>query len=705
MVSIKELSAIKGKDSGPRLAGMVEQMFDLTQDQSRQILDRITWRNILYLCGEQYLTFMHGNFFRPNLPKNMPTPVTNLIKDFVRAIKAMLLNQKLVPKVSPNTNEPEDQKAADLAGKLLTWMDGINDGELAEEKEKLVVWLCVSGTAFLRTYPDMNSGRWIMTPKGDVRSGEVATRCVYPLSVKMDTIGDSLRAKRWIGLQTLYAKEYVEDIFKAKIDAGDVASLTDYERKMAKFVAQVSPWKGEGLNQQVYEDDTESVLVRELEFKPTKEWPEGRYLVTCARKTLLDVDRLPIQSEDDDWYYTLTDFHYDYVPGRFWSDAPINDLISPQNDINQIDQLAAVNRKGLGRPRIISPGTINLEEITSKQQSHAFLSIKYDPLLSGGKEPKIEPGIPLPAQIYEERAVKMTAIQDVSGDPKNIMRGQAPSAASSGVQIDILRETAERGHYPDIERFNRGMGRVYKKRLLVASEVYSDKRMIKIAGRGQRLEIIAFRASDLRGNTDVKLELDSGISTTKAGQTTLLMQLAKEGFLGPIDVNPELREEFLSRLGLSGYTSQSNEDIARAETENASVSLGRPQGLFIIDPEAIGPDGSPEVVNMDPLFKYDDHAIHFKVHRRFILSGQFSELKPQAKTILLAHADAHQTQMIMEIQQQQAAAQAQQGSPGEQPGQQGGGPGGGNSSPMQPRKTPMGNPMEQTETTMARGGQ
>ena len=290
----------------------------------------------------------------------------------------------------------------------------------------------------------------------------------------------------------------------------------------------------------------------------------------------------------------------------------------------------------------------------------------------------------------------MTAIQDVSGDPKNIMRGHAPSAGSSGVQIDILRETAERGHYPDIDRFNRAMCRVYKKRLLVASEVYTDKRMIKITGRGNRQEVLAFRSSDLRGNTDVKLELDSGISTTKAGQTTMLIQLAEKGFLGPIDVNPELREEFLSRLGLSGYTSQSNEDIARAESENAAISMGRPQGLMILDAENLGEDGTPTILNMDPLFKYDDHTIHFKVIRRFILSGQFSELTTQAKAIALAHADAHQTQMMMEIQQQMAAA-AQQEVPGK--------PGGGNGKKLERGKSPMGNPLEQTETTMARGGQ
>jgi len=177
------------------------------------------------------------------------------------------------------------------------------------------------------------------------------------------------------------------------------------------------------------------------------------------------------------------------------------------------------------------------------------------------------------------------------------------------------------------------------------------------------------------------------------------MQLADKGFLGPVDVNPELRQEFLSRLGLSGYTAQANIDIERAEQENAAVSLGRPQRLFIIDPEATGEDGSPEVANMDPLFKYDDHQIHFVVHRRFILSGQFEDLKQAAQAILLAHTDAHQTSLMIAQAQAAAAATEEEGTPGkEAPGEtKPGGPGG-------PKKTPTGEPREQRESQFGQEG-
>jgi len=700
MIKLKDISEIKTGQDGPKLAGLVEELFDIKNDLTRIILDRLCYRNLLYYLGEQYIEFVKqaGTFRRRVLPNYIPTPVKNEIKEYVRSLKAMLLNQKLVPSVSPNTNEPEDAKAAQIGKKLLEWMDTLFDEDFADQKEKAVIWLAMSGTSFLRTYPDMEAGKWFMTPKGQVNTGDVVTKAVVPFSVRLDNLGEDLKTKRWVGVQTLQNREWVEDTFKVKVETSPQPDVIDYERKLMKLVGQVSPWKGAGLETQVYQEDADFVLLREVEFRPTKERPEGRYVLTCHSKTLLDVDRLPIQVKDEIWYYTLTDFHFDYVPGRFWSDAPINDLISPQNGINEILQLLAENRKGVGRPRITSPGKISLKRIDEEKSGHSFLSIEYDPLLSGGKAPTIHPGIALPEQIMEELQLHVVSIQDMSGDPKNILKGHAPSAGSSGVQVDILRETAERGHYPDIDRFNRAMGRCYKKRLLVASEVYTDKRLIKIGGRGQRTEIIAFRAADLRGNTDVRLELDSGISTTRAGKTTLLMKLAEKGFLGPIDVNPELRQEFLTRLGLSGYTPQTNVDIERAEDENAAVSLGRPQRLMILDAEAMGEDGSPEVANMDPLFKYDDHQIHSMVHRRFILSGQFMELPVAARTMLLAHADAHQAVLMQMQVMAQAAAGAGPGE--EQPGagEVGGGPG------KSRGKTPTGEPLPPTEAGFAKEG-
>src|SRR4030042_284786 len=138
MVKLKDLEKSKDRE----LAKYIEQLCDTTHDMARQIIDRITYRNILYRIGEQYVEFVRsaGTFRRKIQSSFIPTPVCNEIKDYVRSLKAMLLNQKLVPKVVPNTSEIEDDKAAKLGSNVLEWMDSLNDQEFADEKEKLVIW-------------------------------------------------------------------------------------------------------------------------------------------------------------------------------------------------------------------------------------------------------------------------------------------------------------------------------------------------------------------------------------------------------------------------------------------------------------------------------------------------------------------------------------------------------------------------------------
>jgi hypothetical protein len=95
------------------------------------------------------------------------------------------------------------------------------------------------------------------------------------------------------------------------------------------------------------------VLFKEVEFRPTKDYPKGRNIGMVGDQICFEHDRLPIPVEGDGkWYYTLTDFHYYYVPGRFWGDGGVNDLISPQNSVNQIDQDLETNRKGIGHPKL-----------------------------------------------------------------------------------------------------------------------------------------------------------------------------------------------------------------------------------------------------------------------------------------------------------------------------------------------------------------
>lgn len=658
-MSFSDLLTLKGRKDEGRIVGHVNDLFDVKQDVARQMLERIWWRNFLYYTGEQWIQYMRSTktFVRRMIGPGASTPVSNKVREFVRAQKSMLLNQKLVPKILPNTNEREDAEAAKLGEEVLVWLDTVNDSEIEDEKEKCAIWTVCAGTTFMRSFPNKDAGDIFQTPDGEtMRTGEVTAEHVIPFNVHLDSMGDKLNQKRWVGIETLKPREWVEDTFKVKVGKTEYPTTQDYQRRLMKLVAQVSPWKGDGVETSALDtvlDDL--VLYREMEIKPNlKYFPHGRFVVCCQDKLLVDVERMPILEDKGSWYYTLTDFHWNYVPGRFYSDSGVDDIISPQNTINKIDKALGDNRDTVGRPRVLSPGELKLERLTEKGES--FLVLKYDPKSSGGMAPQFQPGVTYGPQVLEERRLAEVNIQDAGGDPKNILKGMSPSASASGIMVDVLRETAEKGHYPDVDRWNRSMTRVYKKRILLVKEIYTEQRLIKIVGISGTSQVKNFKGTDLKNNTDVRLELDSGLSSTKAGQTQILLDLATKGFLGDVINNPELRAEFLRRYGLSGFSGNENVDIERAEGENSAIVNGDVSGLMLMEPTGqVDPTtGQPAmtVLQDDPLFKYDDHAIHFKVHRKFMIGPQFKYLPLKGQTVLMAHADLHQQQVAQEAQAQ-----------------------------------------------------
>jgi len=677
------LDLFRKKDNQPaQVVALVNDIFDDNLDLSRAMIQRVWWRNMLYYLGEQWLEYSRAtrSFIPRFRPEQGSPPVSNEIREYVRSVKAMLLNQKLIPVISPNTNEQEDKDAAKLGQDVLVWMDELNENEIADEKEKMCIWLSLAGTAFLRTFAEKDLGRMFMGEDGEtMRTGDVTTEHVLPFNVYPDRLADRMRRMRYVGIQTLKPIEWVEDSFKTKVTPTDNVMVMDYQRRLMRLVGQVSPWKGFGLETQAMDLDADkTVIFREVEFKPSTEYPKGRYIAVAGDKVLLDKPRMPIRvQEDGNFYWTLTDFHFNYIPGRFWSDGGVNDLISPQNQINEIDKAMRDNRKTLGRNRVLTPGELILERKTEMGES--FLMMKYSGKDTGGQSPQFQQGTPLPQQFLEERGLHKSQIQDMAGDPKNVLKGAAPSKQASGVMVDMLQETARSGQAPDVERFKRGMNSVYKKRLLVAQEVYTEERAIKIGGAGSEAQVKQFKSADLRDNTDIRLEEDSGLATTQAGRREALMGLMNSGLFGDIaTAPPSLRQELLKRFGLSGFSDQSNVHFERAERENSQIIAGMIQGVMTVT-TPIGPESM--VVEDDPLFKYDDDNIHYEVHRHLILSQEFTALDARGQAALIVHTDVHHLRLeAAKAQEAIGQMQAQGGppSPGgpqpQEPGMEASGP-------------------------------
>lgn len=625
------------------------------RDASRIELEQTWFRNVLYYKGDQWIEwFAEEGVFKKQIPTEfVPTPVSNIIRDSLRAEKALILNKGYVPRIWPNSDTFEDKEAARIGEMLLQDMDLANDEEFKDEKDKAAFWMLLFGISFMRTFPDLNRGEYGIDKEGNiVKSGEVVSEAVLPFNIILDPIGDTLRKKRYVGVYSYKDKEWVEDNFGIKITTSPSRERLRYIHTLMKYVSEVTPWKTRRLDTGYYDDEVEDLVeFKELEFRPTKQFPNGRYIVMANDEILIDSDKLPItiDKRKNQWMYSLTDFHFNQMPGNYWSDSFVQDLISPQDIINQIDQALVMNRRSVGKPKIVLPTGTNLKRLNLK--GDAYTALEYDPRTTAGVAPKFDNGMPLPNQVLDERNIHRGVAQDAAGDPKNVLRGQVPTAGASGELVNILQESAESAHTPDIGRFYRSLTRVYRKRLLLAKNLYTENRIIKVVGPNKQISIKKFKASDLRNNTDVRLELSSGIFKTKASQAHSMLNLIQTGMF---ENDPVTKMELLRKLGLSDMIGdRGNAHAYRAERENMKIAAGEFDGIFVTqaDPNTGRPITTMDagVVEDDPLFQLDNHAVHYDSHVRFALSDEFKELSLERQNRLIAHAMLHRVAMDAEI--------------------------------------------------------
>lgn len=649
----------KNKLTDEYVSALFDKVFAEPADAATSTRELSWFRNILYYLGEQWLSwFEQSHTFgrRYELSGNMPTPVSNEIREYVRSTKALILNKHYSVRVWPNSRERQDIEAAELGVDMIRWMDAMDDYVIEDIKEIIVLWMLMTGNGFARIFAEVDDGVYIVDKSGKGRSkGDVVVDAVMPFNLVVPHSGVLLEKKPWVGLKSLKPKEWVEDTFKIKVEQseGD-KDLVEYERQLMKLVANVSPWKMRGVDVDTETPNEELVLFREIEFRPTKDYPKGRYTAMAGSTVVRKVDSMPIPvSKSGKCDYSIVHFPYNLTPGSLWATSGIDDLISPQNEINEIDQALSVNRKSLGRPFLLSPAQVTLRRLSSRGQ--ALLAVEYDGRNAGGARPQVHPGVPYPEQIHMERQNKRQAIQDSGGDPKNVLRGQSPHSGASGTLVDTLREAAEMSHSPDITRFYRNWSKVQRKRLSVAQVLYTETRMLKVPGEGNNIKIRAFKGSDLKDNTDVRLELDTAMSSTQAGRNAMMTQLMGAGFFGDLAMQPRLRREIGKRMGMGTLPDEENLHQDKAEMEDSVIAFGTPEDLKIVAlPNAPmkGEDGTPMVFpsgqpislfprTFDPTFRYDNHAVHLKIHLEFVLSAEFRTLERKRQQYAIAHMDMH----------------------------------------------------------------
>lgn len=649
---------------------------------ARQPFERQWYLNLAFVNGRHYVAPVEvpGQGFRltsPRVPAWRVRLVVNKTRTAVRKECAKLSSSRPIPTVVPATDEDEDFQAAKVAEELVT--GAFANADFERTYRSWIWWGVVCGTSYMKSYwspgePDPNynkpqepmigfdgqpvigeDGRPIMLPVEPMK-GKICTERITPFHIYVpDLLAEDINKQPYIIHATTRSKLWVERNFPrlGKVTCDTRASSTIME---SAFIVTKNS-----------EEVLDSVLVKEVWLKKDAhpDFPEGGLLTIINGKVAQWQDKWP-------WPFTEFPFYkYDGIPtGSFYADSVVVDLIPLNKEYNRTKSQMIEIKNMMGKPKLLYPkGSINPRQISSEPGQ----GIPYTP---GFEKPSIIPGVEVPASMGIELDRLTQDFDDLSGQHE-ISRGSNPTQVTSGTAISFLQEQDDLALTYQIASIEYAMEMLGKHYLKYVATYWDEERLIKVTGKDSNFEARHWKGSDLRGNTDVKIQTGSALPTSKAAKQAMISEFMQYGW-----IDPTTGMELMNMGGFDKALHEMLVDKKQAQRENMKMSVLEPDDIIQFtrppEPEAdefgqpIGyPDGMggySEVPLDDngqpwqprppiPVNSWDAHDQHIHFHNQYRKTQEFELLPEEVKEAFELHVQMHQ--MAMQFPQQGALGMVQ----------------------------------------------
>ena len=576
------------------------------------------YMNLAFYFGNQYLQPIRtrtGGFTVPKAPPWRVRLVVNRIRPIIRTEIAKLTAQRPTAYVIPATGEDQDKAAAKAAEQI--WQAAYRDLEISKKLRQMLWWGTICGNSFIKEY-------WDPSLAGGM--GDVSMEIVSPFHISVpDLTLEDIEAQPYVIHSSTKSADYVRRTYGISVNPSPAGNASLIDTRYLNITSEAN------VNQK------DQIIVHEVWIKPHghKLFPKGGLLTVVDTKVVQRLDQYPYPHGQ----YPFAKF--DHVQtGKFYSDSVVTDLIPLQRELNRTRSQIIESKNLMAKPQLIAPkGSVDPRKITSEPGQ----VIQYQP---GLQPPTPLPMQSLPSYVLQEVDRLVQDMDDVSGQHE-ISRGQNPSQVTAYSALSYLQEQDESklaASVASVEEFVEKVARLYLKYVIYYWDL---PRTVRVVGRDKMVDAAAWKGSDLRGNTDIRVEAGSAIPLGKQQKQTFLLDLFKLGA-----IPPEQLFELLEMNDLQDAESEFLIDKQQATRENIMMSeLGAQMPPEImqasIDPTTGQelPPGS-QIPQMFLPNSYDNHQAHILFHNNFRKSQEFDQAPDIVKQLFEHHVMLHQYAMV-----------------------------------------------------------
>lgn len=621
----------EGDATRARLAAIGMDWFRQCQSE-RNRQERQWYLNYAFFSGNQYSQFrqiQNGSFdlYIPKAPYYKVRITINKVRQSIRKEISRLTAQKPNAQVIPASSEDADIFAAQAGEQI--WDSLWRRLKVNKVIREAVFWQAVTGCGYIKSYWDPTK----VDPEANMKNqdgqqkiyGDIVIAPVTPFHIFVpDLMEQDLEAQPYLIYAQAKERAWVKQNFN--IDVSD--AVTDSVESNVKTV----------MNLEGNDKKNGRVIVLEVWVKPgtLSELPDGGMFTIANNQIVQGFDYWPY----DHGQYPVAKL--DGVPsGKFYGSSVIEDLIPLQRELNRSRSQLIESKNHMSKPQLLAEkGSVDPKRITSEPG----LVIEYNP---GLNPPQPLPLQNLPSYVTEEINRLYQDISDISGQHE-VSNGSTPPGVTAATAISFLQEQDESmiaAYYTSIEE---AVEKIAAQSLVYVQSYWDEERTVKVVGLEGTFDVQTFKSSDLRGNSDIRIEGGSSLPTSRAAKQAFIMDLMKMGFIDP---NQGL--EFLEVGGLNKIYERIQVDKRQAQRENLKMRVITQEDVMMHQqtwleeqpPEAqtsIEEGLQLEPPPLVPVNTWDNHQVHIDEHNNYRKSQYFDSADPFTKQIFEEHVRMHQ---------------------------------------------------------------
>lgn len=449
---------------------------------------------------QTYLDAYNGDYFKnESLPEYKSNLVSNYIFSVIETIRPIMLDQN--PKFQSMPRQPEGLPFSNDLQEALTfeW-----DRECMTPKlyRELITMLTIGSTVWFLPW--------------DSQKKNVRAISVNPFNIFPDPLATCVQDAEYIIYASYKNVEVLRRLFPDKserLNGGQInySELVQDNNKNARIDNQV-------LVLEVWTRDYENEESIQGNVKTSKpKYPNGRVITLCPELGIVLSDKANPYNDQRFPFIVMKDYD---VPGKFWGEGEVSQLLSPQKHMNELNNAIIDNAKSSANmPWIIDKNAgIGVGKITNRPG----LIIRKNP----GAEVRREQPPAMPAYVVNAIETYKNDIEQISGIFDSL-KGNSETGVYTAQGILALQEAGQARIRLKVKLMENTLGELAQMWFSRMQQFWKDDRWVQLVHPDGSYDLRKFTKDKLSYDYDIKITAGSTMPVNRGAMLDLMVRLAQ----------------------------------------------------------------------------------------------------------------------------------------------------------------------------------